>query len=459
MTCTMRVWHKTRRPRSSRTAALAALGHQGSTSLQQSPYESIAHARPKSSLISSGAASAAEAAATNGTAASSIGREFDDASAGPELILTPMIPARFLVEQQHNLCCTDSFGETPRLLSQRFPSVGSGSFEAPVRRYSLSTSHQTTTKRIGNTTIALKDILLIDVHGNSSSAFHQKDSSALSPSDQNLSDTKKANTHCIHIVTISNGIYEFAMESANGRELLLAFLKANLPRERINDQDIHRTPSNVTNNTSHSNRSFDVEAFTAKRMSERLKSESIGEKLQRRVHRLVSSFEECKFFYILFSRCLDSSEDDNCLLLFGFGFIDESPIIYAVPFLHLSNYTCSNSGFVSFTIFGCIGSVSCAMTECATCGCGHAAVSPAPPHDLMVTDAEKANAKLSSSFPPNQQRQHAVEMAPSETPRTSRPSVVFRDRPMENYQPDRVDILRNSQIPSGLSVESDSEME
>lgn len=271
--CTMRVWHKTKRPVSSYAAAAAL--QSSSTSATTGPGG--VGRRRRGSLTgfdSSPLLASASAAASRG----------DFQASGPEVILSP-ISTGVVEHTSPHLCCSDSFADTPRLLSQRFTSVGSTSFEGPVRRYSLSTDMMPT-RRIGNVTMSVKDIMMVDVHGSA-----RKD-------DTNDTNNKKSSHHRINIVTSSSGVYEFSMDSANGRELLLAFLKANLPKDRINDQQqMPRSPSNLTLNTSHSNRSYDVEAFTATRMSERLKSESIGEKVQRRVHRLVSSFEECEFCF------------------------------------------------------------------------------------------------------------------------------------------------------------------
>jgi len=155
----------------------------------------------------------------------------------------------------------------------------------------------------------------------------------------------------IGITTTSSGwYYEFTMESMNEHLVLLTFLRINssskaslrgkTPKiefvslkkkkqtaadgQNYNENDrsnnnkdaiiTHNTNDNNNNNntngvddfvrsiklnssnltqTSHqSNKSFDVETFTAKRMTERLKRESLSEKVERRMHRFVSSLEE-----------------------------------------------------------------------------------------------------------------------------------------------------------------------
>lgn len=55
---------------------------------------------------------------------------------------------------------------------------------------------------------------------------------------------------------------------------------------------IETNPSNLTQSTQQSNKSFDLEIFTAKRMKERLNRESITEKVERRMHRLTWSLEQ-----------------------------------------------------------------------------------------------------------------------------------------------------------------------
>jgi len=71
-------------------------------------------------------------------------------------------------------------------------------------------------------------------------------------------------------------------------------------------QVIESKPSNVTHSTAAtqaSQKSFDMEAFTAKRMTERLKSESLAEKIERRLHRFLSSLEELSSSFITKCSC------------------------------------------------------------------------------------------------------------------------------------------------------------
>ena len=129
--------------------------------------------------------------------------------------------------------------------------------------------------------------------------------------------------------------------------------------------------------------------------------------------------------------------------------------------MYFSYISVSPSSFFLGQLNGWIA-VSCAITECTACGCGQAAVSPAPQHGLNVADTEKmpiTTAVTGSTRDFQHGRHQAVEMAPDETPRPTRPSVAFKDQPIEHVQPEKSDTIRNAQLLSGLSVESDTEMD
>jgi hypothetical protein len=260
MTCTMRVWHKTsERPSSEQNLPIA---------VDMKPHHGPSH------LLEGGRRSFFLPAKREG-------------QPGPELILTPVSNA--LVEQPH-LCCSADFGTDPIPLSDRFVSFGSvdnsisnrsgrgsvtrspkASFSSFRRDVTGDNDNTTTARRIlGAMTIPVRDIMMMYTTGSS------KD-----PSEVNR----------INITTMSSGFFELTMDSTNGRDVVKAFLKASMPKERVvASGDLSRTRSGSTQST----KSFDVEAFTATRMSERLKSESLTEKVQRRIDRFVTSLNESK---------------------------------------------------------------------------------------------------------------------------------------------------------------------
>ncbi|KAG7348131.1 hypothetical protein IV203_016836 [Nitzschia inconspicua] len=296
---------------------------------------------------------------------------------GPELVLTPLSNPLLAEQQQAQLCCGSDFSNA---FSGKLTSFGSGTSPTAAaevgmnNRLRLSSSggiHTSKSNRppLSTVTIPMKDILLVGV--------------------PDTTNSKNGNCQTA-ITTASAGFYELTMDNVNGQLVLMAFLKANLPKNKLSDLhhlELPRSPSNLTQNT-QSTKSFDVEAFTSIRMAERLQSESVAEKVQRRIHRIVTSLEE----------------------------------------------------------------ISSSVAECSGCGCGtknHAAVSPAP--------AEKRD------LPPRP----GVEMAGSE--QTSLQGSTdpynpysscgprFEMKPSSNYK--KQDMLKASHLPSGLSVESDPEME
>jgi hypothetical protein len=273
MMCTMRVWQKIR-------------GHTSSTDSRSSPNNKNNEYR------------------ADGNRSRSLSSPFDSSTMripasefrnmGPELVLTPLsIPLLGVdlqqQQQQQHLCCGSDFSNT---LSNKFGSFGSTSPTAErVSRLRLSssgaihgvssTSQHHRLPSIGTVTIPLRDILLA------------------SASDTNGSN-KNTNSppHQTTVTTVSAGYYELTMDNLNGQLVLMAFLRANLPKTKLCDLNenlgLPRSPSNMTQ-TTHSTKSFDVEAFTATRMTERLQSESVAEKVQRRIHRIVTSLEESKY--------------------------------------------------------------------------------------------------------------------------------------------------------------------
>jgi hypothetical protein len=195
------------------------------------------------------------------------------ANNGPELVLTPTESPVML-----HACCSSGEFADPITMSERFTSFGSGSVDkkngqhnTSRQRVRISTPVAAAPKALGDVTVPIADIMVVDMFGRGSS-------------------------HQCNITTISSGYFEFTMENRNGQDILLAFLKATVPKDRVMEGVSYRSGSELSNRTgqSDSGRSFDVEAFTAKRMSERLRSETISEKLRRKVVRVFSSFEESK---------------------------------------------------------------------------------------------------------------------------------------------------------------------
>lgn len=182
---------------------------------------------------------------------------------GPELVLTS--------NQSPVMVHANSLGHfsEPLSTSRR---LGSGNFNMARR----SSSRQRTRNRecmdcttvIKDFSVPVADIMVVDMFGSGDS-------------------------HQCNITTMSHGFFELTMENRNGQDILMAFLNANLPKERVMSGMRKRTGSEISDDTkSTGTTSFDVEAFTATRMTERIQSETMSEKLRRKVVRVFSSFEE-----------------------------------------------------------------------------------------------------------------------------------------------------------------------
>lgn len=189
---------------------------------------------------------------------------------GPELVLTSnqspvMVPVTSL----------GHFSE-PLSTSRR---LGSGNMarrsSSRQRTRNMDTMNSTTVLR--DFSVPVVDIMVVDMFG-------------------------RGDSHQCNITTMSHGYFELTMENRNGQDILMAFLNANLPKERVMGGMRKRTNSELSSDTkSTGTASFDVEAFTATRMTERIKRETMSEKLRRKVVRVFSSFEERKCRYILLS--------------------------------------------------------------------------------------------------------------------------------------------------------------
>lgn len=211
---------------------------------------------------------------------------------GPELIFTPN-------ELRRNLSVGSLSGDVADSvqLSERFASFGSGNGVMSPNGLDLSrgsqsrprSSRSSSRQRMSRTpvrqrrrdanvlsstttTISVDDIKCVDLYG-------------------------QGDSHQCNITTESQGYFEIMLDNQNGQDVLFAFLMATLPKDRVVDGHVHRSRSGVSHHThSTGSRSYDVEAFTASRMAERLKGETISEKLRRKVGRMFSSFEESKWW-------------------------------------------------------------------------------------------------------------------------------------------------------------------
>ena len=194
------------------------------------------------------------------------------------------------------------------VMSQRFQSFGSSggggggaaAGSTSNRKYQLSTSgdkNDTDSSFIGNVRIPISDIMIVDDNNNHSST---------TTSSQKQQQQRQ---YVTNLTTMSHGYYELTMMNQNGQEILLAFLKANLPNERILINNsasgsngrggIGRSRSDVSHSTSSSTKSVDAEVFLATRITEKIQNETLSERVRRKFGRAFKSVEECKFFFLV----------------------------------------------------------------------------------------------------------------------------------------------------------------
>ncbi|CAJ1961327.1 unnamed protein product [Cylindrotheca closterium] len=155
---------------------------------------------------------------------------------------------------------------SPVLVNKRFSSFGEGR----NNRFQMEQEQLSQASSIGTVKLPLQEILIVEKKG------------------QELSDPT------IHIFTVSSGCYEFTLNE-NGRAILLAFLQANLPKERIRGGfTLQRTKSDVSRYSCSTigNKTLDVEALTSNKVAERIESETMSEKLGTKVGRAFSSILE-----------------------------------------------------------------------------------------------------------------------------------------------------------------------
>ncbi|GAX16475.1 hypothetical protein FisN_19Lh055 [Fistulifera solaris] len=97
------------------------------------------------------------------------------------------------------------------------------------------------------------------------------------------------NNNQLIITTRSFGVFELNCESLNGHDILLAFLHASLPPERILDGDGN---SHIRPSISTVSSCLDMDHFTAQKVRERGENETWPEKWSRRMGKVVHSLHE-----------------------------------------------------------------------------------------------------------------------------------------------------------------------
>jgi hypothetical protein len=124
-----------------------------------------------------------------------------------------------------------------------------------------------------------------------------------------------AHNNQLTITTRSFGVFELNCESLNGHDILLAFLHASLPPERILDGDGNsHAHSHIRPTISTVSSCLDMDHFTAQKVRERGENETWPEKLSRRMGKVVHSLHEISLTLCDASSCCQQVPTDLLLL-------------------------------------------------------------------------------------------------------------------------------------------------
>jgi hypothetical protein len=188
----------------------------------------------------------------------------DDYHQGPELLL------RVVNASNGSLSSSQMDNNNNRRVSDRFHSFGSHGSSSQLRARqhvwnSTTERHESPPKRPApmQYTIPLSDVVVADLNTN------------------------------VHLTTKSHGYFEFSFRSKNARDLMVAFLTASLPPERI----ITCSAANREEewNAPICSYSFDVETLTNRRIQERVEQETLSEKLKRKVAHVALQIEASEY--------------------------------------------------------------------------------------------------------------------------------------------------------------------
>ena len=104
----------------------------------------------------------------------------------------------------------------------------------------------------------------------------------------------------IYLTTISSGYFECSFDSLNSHSVMVAFLKAVLPSERINRKGELKTNTQEAFAATMSccatdiRETYDMENFTARELKETVERESLFDKLRRRISHILGQCGDCE---------------------------------------------------------------------------------------------------------------------------------------------------------------------
>lgn len=191
------------------------------------------------------------AASRKGSVTSTFRTSAEKSNSCPELLIRPVGSS------------SGSLRSPSPLPNQQFPSLPNRN-SAIMRRY--SSGDPPSEEDLQPISIPTNDIVVVDVHGG-----------------------KAASSEPIYVTTFSHGYFEFCFSTCTSHDVLLAFFTGSLPPERIT---VAHKLDRIDSDDMQANCSFDVDALTALRMRERIRTEPWSEKMRRRVLRIAGRLEE-----------------------------------------------------------------------------------------------------------------------------------------------------------------------
>ena len=105
-------------------------------------------------------------------------------------------------------------------------------------------------------------------------------------------DTSQRGVFKLRVTTQTNGFFLFEGLSRNSRDVLLAFLKANLPAHKMTDSDVRDDESCPSAASTSSATSLDVERFTAEKMEGSARREPWTSRFFRRLGKIAMGLSE-----------------------------------------------------------------------------------------------------------------------------------------------------------------------
>lgn len=95
----------------------------------------------------------------------------------------------------------------------------------------------------------------------------------------------------LYLISYNGGFFELNFSSSNSRDVLLAFLRANIPEDRIASIDEEQIEAEIPS-LQHQTSSMDMEKFQAKEVINRIQNETFGSKCQRKFNVAFTRFTD-----------------------------------------------------------------------------------------------------------------------------------------------------------------------